>query len=129
MEKLFEVAKPGAVFGEPVTAKDHTVITASEVTVGMGFGFGSGGGVGPQPAKDKAASEGELQEEREDVGGIGGGGGGGGGASGRPIAVITIGKDGVRVEPVVDATKIALAFFTMLGSIFLMASKIRQAAK
>ena len=48
---------------------------------------------------------------------------------GRPIAAIIIDERGVRVEPVVDATKIALAFFTMLGSIFLMGSRMRRASR
>jgi len=46
VEKLFAVAQPSAVYGEPVTAEGHTVITASEVSVGMGFGYGIGGGSG-----------------------------------------------------------------------------------
>jgi uncharacterized spore protein YtfJ len=61
--------------------------------------------------------------------GIGGGGGGGGAAGGRPVAVIIIDQEGVRVEPVVDVTKVALAFFTMLGSVFVMGAKIRKAAR
>ncbi len=47
LDKLFTVARPGAVFGEPVSAAGRTIITASEVTVGMGLGFGFGGGPGP----------------------------------------------------------------------------------
>ena len=47
MGKLFAVAQPGAVYSEPVTVREHTVITASEVKVGMGFGFGMGGGTAP----------------------------------------------------------------------------------
>jgi energy-coupling factor transporter ATP-binding protein EcfA2 len=48
-----------------------------------------------------------------------GGLGGGGGAIGRPVAIIAIGPDGVRIKPVVDLTKVALAglttWATMLG--------------
>ena len=36
--KLFDVAKPEAVFGEPVSDGTHTVITAAEVGIGMGVG-------------------------------------------------------------------------------------------
>jgi hypothetical protein len=46
VEKLFDVARPSSVYGEPITAGDHTVITASEVSVGMGIGLGIGGGEG-----------------------------------------------------------------------------------
>ncbi len=116
MEKLFDAAKPEAVFGEPLTAEGQTIITASEVTVGLGFGFGTGSG-----------STGEDGEEEEKASGSAGGGGGGAGS--RPVAVIRISQDGVEVEPVMDMTKIMLAFLTTIGSIFLMGSKIRRAAK
>ena len=45
--------------------------------------------------------------------GAGGGGGGGGGAMARPVAVIVMGPDGVRVKPVLDVTKLAV---TALGA-------------
>ncbi len=121
MHKLFSVAHADSVFSEPVAAGDYTVITASEVSVGAGFGFGLGGGSGSEPAEGDAAPE--------EGSGVGGGGGGGGASMGRPVAVISVGPDGVQVEPVVDPTKIALAFLTMLGSIFVMGRKIRQAVK
>lgn len=134
MEKLFDAAKPGAVYGEPVTVEGRTIITASEVTIGLGFGLGTGGGWNPKttsenaPAVEEAPVGERNQSENEGTSMGGGGGGGGGGAGSRPVAVITIDKEGVTVKPVFDATKIALAFFTMLGSIFLMGSKIRKAA-
>jgi uncharacterized spore protein YtfJ len=121
VEKLFDVAKPGVVFSEPITAEGYTVITASEVSVGMGFGYGLGGGAAPAPAEGEA-------EEGKPAGGLGGGGGGGA-STGRPVAVITISQDGVQVDEVVDVTKIALALCTTLGSMFLMFSKMRQAAR
>ena len=97
LKRLFAVAEPGAVYSAPVTVGDQTVITASEVSIGMGLGFGSGSG-----------------SSQEGAGG-GGGGGGGGGSMGRPVAVIAIGPQGVRVEPVVDPTKIALALSRCLA--------------
>jgi uncharacterized spore protein YtfJ len=123
VEKLFTVAQPSAVFGEPVSAAGRTIITASEVSVGMGVGFGFGGGSAP--------GEGEGTEEEAEGGegtGMGSGGGGGGGAMGRPVAVIQVSEDGIQIEPVVDATKIGLAFFTALGSMFFMLTKMRKAA-
>ena len=42
--RLFDVARPDAVFGEAISAEGQTVITASEVYVGMGFGLGLGRG-------------------------------------------------------------------------------------
>ncbi|MGD2105819.1 MAG: hypothetical protein PVJ55_11985 [Anaerolineae bacterium] len=156
MEKLLKVGQPSGVFGEPISVEGRTIITASEVNVGLGVGFGFGGGTGPtdeaggQEAhkrrhakmRDSDArvrlegtgegageAEGEESPESDEAAGMGGGGGGGGGASGRPVAVISISEDGVEVEPVVDATKIGLAFFTALGSMFFMLMKMRDAAK
>ncbi len=61
--------------------------------------------------------------------GAGGGGGGGAGAMARPIAAIIIEPEGVRVEPIVDVTKVVLAFFTMFGSLWVMLGQMRKAAK
>jgi uncharacterized spore protein YtfJ len=122
VEKLFTVAQPCAVFSEPVSVAGRTIITASEVNVGMGVGFGFGGG--SASPEDEKTEEGEVEMDS----GMGGGGGGGGGASGRPVAVIDVSENGVQIEPVVDATKIALAFFTALGSMFFMLTKMRKAA-
>ncbi|MFO7537635.1 MAG: hypothetical protein R6X32_06195 [Chloroflexota bacterium] len=117
MAKLFTVTQPEAVFSPPVTAHEQTVITASEVTAGFGFGFGSGGGIAPnQNEGDDAAT------------GFGGGGGGGGGgtAQARPVAAVIITAHGVRVEPIVDVTKISIAFFTAFGAIISMLYKMRS---
>lgn len=106
--KLFDVYQPGAVFSEPTTVGDNTVITASEVSIGMGVGFGRGAG-GPEEAN-----------------GEGSGVGGGGGAMGRPVAAIIVSPTGVRVEPIVDVTKIALAFFTTIGAMFMAWRAMRR---
>jgi uncharacterized spore protein YtfJ len=108
LSRLFEVAKPAAVYSEPVVAGDRTVITASEVSVGIGLGLGGGG--------DKAGDGGS-------------GGGGGGGSMARPVAVISIGPGGVDVEPVVDVTKLGIAFITALGALWLAGRRIKQAIK
>ena len=111
--RLFAVAEPGAVFGAPITRGERTVITATELTISMGAGFGMGGG---------PAEEGDDQ-------GSGGGGGGGGWAAGRPIAAIIVEPEGVRVEPIFDPTKIAIAFFTTLGAMWLAWTQLRKAAR
>jgi uncharacterized spore protein YtfJ len=118
LQKLVAVAQPGTVYGAPVTVGDYTVITASEVTVNVGFAYGMGGGSGgDRPASGETSGE----EAPQDTGLGGGMGGGGGGFSGgRPVAVVVIGPTGLHVEPVVDPTKIALAFFTTLGAMFVM---------
>jgi uncharacterized spore protein YtfJ len=116
--RLFDAVKPEAVFSKPHTEGDYTVITASEITVGMGAGFGGGGGTEPSSAEDG-----------ESASGYGGGGGGGGSALARPVAAIIFGPKGVRVEPIVDPTKIAIAFFTTLISIFAIVGKARKAMR
>ena len=93
VSRLFDTARVDAVFGQPVERGNATVITCSEVSVG--FGFGSGGG----PVDEKGNR-------------VGGGAGAGGSARGRPIAAIVITQDGVRVEPIMDLTKVALAGMT-----------------
>lgn len=133
IERLFEVAKPEAVYSEPVTAGEYTVITASEVKVGMGYGFGSGAGTTAEAVAveadedDGTPLEVGLEEERD--AGFGGGGGGGGVSGSRPVAAISIGPKGVEVQPVVDATKIALAFVTALGAMAIAASRMKQASR
>jgi uncharacterized spore protein YtfJ len=106
--KLFDVYQPGVVFSEPTTVGDSTVITAAEVYVGMGLGFGRGSG------------------GEDDNGGQGSGVGGGGGSAGRPVAAIIIGPKGVQIEPIVDVTKIALAFFTTIGAMFMAWRAMRR---
>jgi uncharacterized spore protein YtfJ len=118
LQKLVAVAQPGTVYGAPVTVGDYTIITASEVTVNVGFAYGLGGGSGGnRPASGETPGEEEPQDTA--LGG-GMGGGGGGFSGGRPVAVVVIGPTGLHVEPVVDPTKIALAFFTTLGAMAVM---------
>lgn len=67
------------VVGEPITVDGNTLIPL----ISVGFGFGVGAGEGTDPKKGA---------------GTGGGAAGGGGV--KPVALIIINKDGVRVEPV-----------------------------
>ena len=107
--RLFDVALPDAIFSDPLTKGDYTVILASETTVSMGAGFGGGGGID---------TDGEQ--------GSGGGGGGGGYAANRPVAMIEIGPNGVRVEPIIDASKIVVTFIASLIAIFAALGKARR---
>ena len=113
MEALFETASVERVYGSPTRRGDYTIIPAAEVLVGAGFGVGFGSGEGP------ADEAGEVQGS-----GTGGGGGGGGRTLSRPVAVIVNGPDGVRVEPVVDVTKIGLAAITAFG--FMLSTLMRM---
>lgn len=71
------------VVGEPVVVEGNTLIPL----VSVGFGFAVGAGEGTDPAKG---------------GGAGGGTGGGGGV--KPVAMIVVNKDGVRIEPIKGST-------------------------
>lgn len=67
------------VVGDPIAVEGNTLIPL----VSVGFGFGVGGGEGTDPKK-----------------GAGSGGGTGGGGGVKPVALVVINKDGVRVESV-----------------------------
>jgi uncharacterized spore protein YtfJ len=91
IEKLFDKAiseiermlNTKTVVGEPITVEGNTLIPL----VNVGFGFGVGSGQGTEPHKGS---------------GKGGGTGGGGGV--KPVAVVIINKDGVRLEPIKSGT-------------------------
>jgi uncharacterized spore protein YtfJ len=127
--RLFEVARPGVIFGEPVTAEGRTVITASEIAIGMGIGFGLGGASGTETDEIEDEKEGGAPSAESQGVGVGGGGGGGGASRGRPVAVVVVEPAGVRVEPIVDVTKLGLAMVTALGGIFAMAARMRRLGK
>jgi uncharacterized spore protein YtfJ len=127
IEKLADVAKPQAVFSDPMEAAGYQVITASEVMLGLGLGFGGGGGEGAED--ENGEQEGEETEEVQQMSGMGVGGGGGGGASGRPVAIISLTQDGVKVEPIVDVTKLALGFFAAMGALFISIGTARRAKR
>ncbi len=79
--EIEKVLDAKTVVGEPITIEGITLIPLMSV----GFGFAAGGGAG----------KGETKETAE-----GGGSGSGGGGGVKPIAVIVIDKDGVRIEPI-----------------------------
>lgn len=101
MERLGRAAQPDAVFGQPFERGDTIIIPCCEIALGLGGGGGSGTAQVP-----------EKQEKS-----VGEGMGAGGGARGRPVAAIVISRGTVRVEPIVDATKVALAALTTAGFI------------
>lgn len=114
IDRLFDVARPESVFTEPIVADGRTVIPAAEVW--LLAAVGGGGGSGPSEPGDTLSEVGNES--------IGAGAGSGGLAHARPVAVIIIDRDGVRVEPVVDATKIALTALTVLGGMLFALSRI-----
>jgi len=69
------------VVGEPIEVEGNTIIPL----ISIGFGFGAGGGTGKEAKK--------VETE-----GYGGGSGGGGGI--RPVAIVVVDKNGVRLETI-----------------------------
>jgi uncharacterized spore protein YtfJ len=90
MDGLFEKAvgeierilSTKTVVGAPITVDGTTIIPL----VSVGFGFAVGAGEGNDPKR-----------------GAGSGGGTGGGGGVKPVAVVVVGKDGVRVESIKGA--------------------------
>jgi uncharacterized spore protein YtfJ len=115
MEEFLAAADVRVVYGEPIEHDDTVIIPTAEVLCGLGFGVGSGSGTSADQSPDKPSL------------GSGSGGGGGGRILSRPVAVVVASPEGVRVEPVVDITKIALAGLTavgfMVGMMFRMSSR------
>jgi uncharacterized spore protein YtfJ len=121
-DKIYAAAQPGAVFSAPVVSGPYTIITASEVAAAGGFGFGTGSG--SRQASGETLPSGQPAPIAS--GGGGSGGGGGGGSSGRPVAAIVISPAGVKVEPIVDVTKLALAAIGAWLSIALLLVRARR---
>ncbi len=110
LERFLESANVERVYGESIIHGDTTIIPAAEILVALGFGAGSGAGT-----------------DEEGQSGVGSGGGGGGRTLSRPVAVIVANSDGVKVEPVVDPTKIVLAGITAAG--FMLATLLRMTSR
>ena len=117
MDRVFAAAQPGGVFSTPVTLGAYTVITASEIVAAGGFGSGQGSG-----SQESVVAAGDPAAPR--ASGQGGGSGGGGFSAGRPVAAIVIGPDGVKIEPILDATKFALAVIATVGSLALLLGRM-----
>ncbi|HLJ32842.1 MAG TPA: spore germination protein GerW family protein [Ktedonobacteraceae bacterium] len=96
MNKMASIASVHMVFGEPVQRGDTVIIPCAEVSMGGGMGMGGGpnGNTGQKTLP------------------VGKGTGVGGGVRSRPIAVIVMTPEGVRVQPIMDMTKVTLAVFT-----------------
>ena len=82
VDEIERMLNTKTVVGDPITVEGNTLIPL----ISVGFGFGVGGGEGNDPKK-----------------GIGSGGGTGGGGGVKPIALVIINQDGVRVESVKGA--------------------------
>ena len=89
LSQIEKVLSSKTVVGEPISVGETTLIPL----LSMGFGFGAAGGAGKADA-------------RQGNEGLKGGTGGAGGM--RPIAIIVIDKDGVRIEPIKSSVAAAI---------------------
>lgn len=89
VEEIEKMLSTKTVVGEPMTIEGATLIPL----IGVGFFFGAAGGSG----------KGETKAKGE---GSGGGTGGAGGV--KPVAVLVIDKQGVRVEPIKGSLALAV---------------------
>jgi uncharacterized spore protein YtfJ len=106
LNQIIQAARAQAVFGEPVQRGDYTVIPCARVSVGLGLGGGSG--AAPRAKGEQGQIQGQAQGQGE-------GAGGGGGANSRPMAVIVISQHGVRVQPIVDVTRVVVTSLVAAG--------------
>jgi uncharacterized spore protein YtfJ len=120
IEEMLERLDVTAVFGEPYTEGNVTVIPIAEI--GVGFAYGSGYGQGPAPV--------EGGEPGSSVTAGGGGGGGGGGGRAVPRGFIRITDNNVSYEPIMDQSRIAMAGILMAAwNVFWISLTIRAFAK
>jgi uncharacterized spore protein YtfJ len=101
LDTIFGEVDPAGIFNTLEHNDDRLVIGAATIERAGGFGFGAGEGV------DSAG-----------VPNGGGGGGGGGAGQARPVAVIELTKEGVRIWPVIDYTKLGLVAVGVLAAIW-----------
>ena len=109
VERMLDVADVSNVYGAPIEHGDTLLIPTAEVLSVAGFGMGSGAGTDDEGRR-----------------GGGGGGGGGGQAFARGVAVVVSSPEGVRVKPIVDVTKIALAALTAAGFVWTTWSRMAK---
>ena len=114
LENFLAAADVETVYKEPIEHGDVLIIPTAEVVAFMGFGV----------------MHGENNTEGENQGrGSGTGGGGVGKVFARPVATVVASPEGVRIEPVIDLTKIALAGLTTAAFMFGMLARINKMTK
>ncbi len=88
VDEIEKVLGARTVVGDPITIEGNTLIPL--ISIGFGFGAGAGSGMG-----DKQK-------------GTGSGAGSGGAAGVKPVGVVVINKDGVRIEPIMGGLATAI---------------------
>ena len=90
--RIPSIASADAVVGPAQEKNGRIAIPLATVSAGFGLGLGSG--------PSHATSDPHAGQQ---------GGGGGGGARARPVAVVELTEDDLKVHQVVDSTRIAVA--------------------
>jgi uncharacterized spore protein YtfJ len=117
-----------AVFGQPRSIGERTVIPVAR----LAYGFGGGVGSGKQGRHRRAAQAPEQPEQAAPTAATaaadGFGFGGGGGLRAEPVAVVEIGPKGLRVVPVVDANRLIGRVFAIVFGFAFAALVVRAVA-
>lgn len=113
LERVGTNAHVRAAFGEPYEIDGRLLIPVARVQMGLGLGGGRGRA---RPDADAEATEGE-------------GGGGGGMMSVKPVAVIEVAGERVRMVPIVDVGRIVLGAMLLAGwAVFWVTRTVRAVA-
>lgn len=103
-----EAATVKSVFGDPVQVDGRTIVPVAQVKYAMGMGMGRG-------------------TSTKDGQGEGSGGGGGGSVTVRPVAVLEVRDGAVKVTPIPDVTRLALAGVALLAwNVFWITLTVRK---
>ncbi len=133
LDQLFRASHPHIVFGEPLEYGETKIIPCAEITMNLGFGGGGGSGSATEAQGESssasAAPDGKQSPTKSLGGGLGMGGGGF--VKSRPVAIIIMTPRGVRVQPIVDVTKVIVVGITTGGMAlfslrFLLRSVLRK---
>jgi len=94
-ESILGQASVKAIYGEPISAHEKTIIPVAKIMYGYGAGAGTGG-VGDTKARGE-------------------GGGGGGGVRAVPVGVIEVSSQQTRFIPITDRRKLAGVLLAGVG--------------
>ncbi len=108
------------VFGDVIEVNGRRLIPVASVQ----YGFGMGGGQGTSPRTGSRAKS----SSKDDTASLGSGGGGGGGVRIEPIALIDVTDGRLKVEPIINVTRVAVIALLVAGWSMFWLLRARQAA-
>jgi len=94
-ESVLTQANVKAIYGEPISAHEKTIIPVAKIMYGYGAGAGTGG-IGEKNTRGE-------------------GGGGGGGVRAVPVGVIEVSSQQTRFVPITDRKKLTGALLAGIG--------------